>query len=106
MATETPESRVASFGPNEWLVDEIYEQFLADRNSVDPAWWEFFEGYTPPDYSPHAATPAPATPPVVTPIAPAAPTYTTTLPSLLRRTGEPPCAVPTVVVVPVPASHT
>ena len=44
-----------SFGPNEWIVDEIYEQYLADRNSVDPAWWEFFEGYTPSEASPVAS---------------------------------------------------
>ena len=35
------------FGPNEWLVDELYEQFKQDRNSVDKAWWEFFENYEP-----------------------------------------------------------
>ena len=29
------------FGPNEWMVDEIYHQYLADRNAVDPAWWDF-----------------------------------------------------------------
>ncbi len=39
------------FGPNEWLVDEIYQQFLADRDSVDPAWWDFFADYTPADGS-------------------------------------------------------
>jgi len=37
----------AVFGANEWLVDELYEQFLKDKNAVDPAWWEFFESYTP-----------------------------------------------------------
>ena len=37
MAAELPESRMAGFGPNEWLVDEIYQQFLTDKNSVDPA---------------------------------------------------------------------
>ena len=42
-------SKLAAFGPNEWLVDEIYQQFLADKNSVDPAWWDFFEGYAPTD---------------------------------------------------------
>jgi 2-oxoglutarate dehydrogenase E1 component len=68
VATESPESRIAGFGPNEWLVDEIYEQFLADRSQVDPAWWEFFEGYTPPDFSSTARS-APATP--VVPPAPA-----------------------------------
>jgi len=36
-----------SFGPNEWLVDEMYERFLADPNSVDAAWGEFFSDYTP-----------------------------------------------------------
>lgn len=36
-----------SFGPNEWLVDEMYERFLADPNSVDAAWGEFFADYSP-----------------------------------------------------------
>ncbi len=38
-----------TLGPNEWLVDEIYEQYLQDRNSVDPAWWDFFADYRPGD---------------------------------------------------------
>ena len=37
----------ADFGANEWLVDELYEQYLKDKNAVDPAWWDFFEGYQP-----------------------------------------------------------
>src|SRR5690242_18988150 len=37
------------FGPNEWLVDELYQQFLTDRNSVDRAWWDFFADYQPTD---------------------------------------------------------
>ncbi|MEU3526116.1 multifunctional oxoglutarate decarboxylase/oxoglutarate dehydrogenase thiamine pyrophosphate-binding subunit/dihydrolipoyllysine-residue succinyltransferase subunit [Streptomyces sp. NPDC038707] len=46
----------AAFGANEWLVDEIYQQYLQDPNSVDRAWWDFFA-----DYKPGApATPAPA----------------------------------------------
>ncbi|MEU7408993.1 multifunctional oxoglutarate decarboxylase/oxoglutarate dehydrogenase thiamine pyrophosphate-binding subunit/dihydrolipoyllysine-residue succinyltransferase subunit [Streptomyces sp. NPDC042638] len=46
----------AAFGPNEWLVDEIYQQYLQDPDSVDRAWWDFFA-----DYKPGApATPAPA----------------------------------------------
>ncbi|MFI8851650.1 multifunctional oxoglutarate decarboxylase/oxoglutarate dehydrogenase thiamine pyrophosphate-binding subunit/dihydrolipoyllysine-residue succinyltransferase subunit [Streptomyces sp. 891-h] len=36
-----------SFGPNEWLVDEIYQQYLQDPNSVDRAWWDFFADYQP-----------------------------------------------------------
>ncbi|MEU7382462.1 MULTISPECIES: multifunctional oxoglutarate decarboxylase/oxoglutarate dehydrogenase thiamine pyrophosphate-binding subunit/dihydrolipoyllysine-residue succinyltransferase subunit [unclassified Streptomyces] len=46
----------AAFGANEWLVDEIYQQYLQDPNSVDRAWWDFFA-----DYKPGAAAPqAPA----------------------------------------------
>jgi len=30
-----------SFGPNEWLVDEMFEKYLADPNSVDAAWANF-----------------------------------------------------------------
>ena len=36
---------LAGFGPNEWLVDELYQQYLKDKNSVDRAWWDFFADY-------------------------------------------------------------
>jgi 2-oxoglutarate dehydrogenase E1 component len=42
-------NQVAEFGPNQWLVDEIYQQYLTDRASVDPAWWDFFADYQPVD---------------------------------------------------------
>ncbi|WP_413966398.1 multifunctional oxoglutarate decarboxylase/oxoglutarate dehydrogenase thiamine pyrophosphate-binding subunit/dihydrolipoyllysine-residue succinyltransferase subunit [Actinacidiphila polyblastidii] len=47
----------AGFGPNEWLVDEIYQQYLQDPNSVDRAWWDFFADYKP-DGSAAPAAPA------------------------------------------------
>ena len=31
------------FGANDWLVDEMYEHYLADPSSVDPAWIEYFK---------------------------------------------------------------
>ena len=34
-----------SFGPNAWLVDEMYEQFVKDPSSVSESWQEFFEDY-------------------------------------------------------------
>ncbi|MCW2903978.1 MAG: 2-oxoglutarate dehydrogenase, subunit [Streptosporangiaceae bacterium] len=37
----------ADFGPNEWLVDELYQKYLEDPNSVDRAWWNFFADYQP-----------------------------------------------------------
>ena len=39
--------RLADFGTNVWLVDEIYQQYLKDPNSVDQAWWDFFADYEP-----------------------------------------------------------
>jgi 2-oxoglutarate decarboxylase len=39
------QSDPTSFGPNQWLVDELYEQYLEDKNAVDEAWWPFFDGY-------------------------------------------------------------
>ena len=50
--TETAESGktpASGFGANEWLVDEIYQQYLQDPNSVDRAWWDFFADYKPVD---------------------------------------------------------
>ncbi len=49
MSSQAPTSPMAEFGPNEWLVDEIYQQFLHDKDSVDPAWWDFFADYQPQD---------------------------------------------------------
>jgi multifunctional 2-oxoglutarate metabolism enzyme len=36
---------LTGFGPNEWLVDELYERWQKDPNSVDKAWWDFFRDY-------------------------------------------------------------
>lgn len=77
------DSTRADFGANEWLVDELYEQYQKDRNAVDPAWWDFFEGYKPDaaggaegDAAPPGApaappAPAPAAAPAPAPAAPA-----------------------------------
>ncbi|WP_405882431.1 multifunctional oxoglutarate decarboxylase/oxoglutarate dehydrogenase thiamine pyrophosphate-binding subunit/dihydrolipoyllysine-residue succinyltransferase subunit [Streptomyces sp. NBC_01384] len=70
----------AAFGANEWLVDEIYQQYLQDPNSVDRAWWDFFADYKP--GAPAASAPAgtaaagaagTTTPSAAPPAAPAAP---------------------------------
>ncbi|WP_436692695.1 multifunctional oxoglutarate decarboxylase/oxoglutarate dehydrogenase thiamine pyrophosphate-binding subunit/dihydrolipoyllysine-residue succinyltransferase subunit [Geodermatophilus sp. CPCC 205506] len=46
--SSTPSSSaVAGFGTNEWLVEEMYQQYLADPSSVDQAWHEFFADYRP-----------------------------------------------------------
>src|SRR6188508_1341595 len=42
-------SQAGQFGPNEWLVEEMYQRFLDDPSSVDPAWHDFFADYRPAD---------------------------------------------------------
>ena len=37
-------AEAAGFGANEWLVEEMHEQYRKDPLSVDPAWRAFFEG--------------------------------------------------------------
>ena len=104
-----PATPPGGFGANEWLVDELYQAYLADKSSVDPAWWDFFADYTPseasaarvaaPTTSPTAppasppstepatvaakapATPAPATAPAAPATAPAAPVATPATPA-------------------------
>ncbi|GLY64518.1 multifunctional oxoglutarate decarboxylase/oxoglutarate dehydrogenase thiamine pyrophosphate-binding subunit/dihydrolipoyllysine-residue succinyltransferase subunit [Amycolatopsis taiwanensis] len=59
MSSSSPASQ---FGPNEWLVEEMYDQFLADPSSVDAAWHDFFSDFTPtqtPHKKPDAAPKTP-----------------------------------------------
>ncbi|WP_411151123.1 multifunctional oxoglutarate decarboxylase/oxoglutarate dehydrogenase thiamine pyrophosphate-binding subunit/dihydrolipoyllysine-residue succinyltransferase subunit [Streptomyces sp. A30] len=72
-ADQAGKNPAAAFGPNEWLVDEIYQQYLQDPNSVDRAWWDFFA-----DYKPGAAA---ASAPAGTAAAGAAETTTTARPA-------------------------
>ncbi|MFF1548161.1 hypothetical protein, partial [Streptomyces sp. NPDC058291] len=85
-ADQAGKNPAAAFGPNEWLVDEIYQQYLQDPNSVDRAWWDFFADYKPGAAAPSApagtaaagaaatttAPPAPAAPATPAQAAPAA----------------------------------
>ncbi len=123
MTAETPPT--TPFGTNEWLVDELYEQYLRDRESVDPAWWDFFADYRPAGYQklrddalrdtgtltdattgeplgttpPDGATapPAPVVPaaPPATAAAPAPATAPTQTPETHTPIAQPPLAAPT-----------
>ena len=53
---------LAAFGANEWLVEEMYERYQQDPNSVDKAWWDFFKNYHGGDAG-SAGAPNGATPP-------------------------------------------
>src|SRR6266516_4401639 len=56
--TAPPTPTSADFGPNEWLVDELYQRYLDDPGSVDRAWWNFFADYQPPAGAPGSAGPS------------------------------------------------
>ncbi|TFC42460.1 2-oxoglutarate dehydrogenase E1 subunit family protein, partial [Cryobacterium shii] len=54
------ETRSGEFGANEWLVDELYERYLVDKNLVDESWWPVLESYHQTANGAAAATGAPA----------------------------------------------
>ena len=98
------------FGANDWLVDELYQQYLEDKQSVDPAWWEFFADYSPSDFSPLAATNKSVLQPRVSAPAPAAssqnsaPASTTPATSATSATPSTP-SVPSAPSQPAPAAN-
>ncbi|MEV6602586.1 multifunctional oxoglutarate decarboxylase/oxoglutarate dehydrogenase thiamine pyrophosphate-binding subunit/dihydrolipoyllysine-residue succinyltransferase subunit [Kutzneria sp. NPDC051319] len=95
-------SSASQFGPNEWLVEEMYDQFLADPSSVDPAWHDFFA-----DYKATQRTTAGATAVNGTTAATATAT-TTTAPPAAPANGHvaAPPAAPAPAATPTPAQTT
>src|SRR5215472_403655 len=87
----------ADFGPNQWLVDELYQRYQADPGSVDQAWWSFFADYHPPAgaaASPAAPQPAVSQPAVSQPAAsqPAASQPAASQPAASRPAASQPAA--------------
>jgi 2-oxoglutarate dehydrogenase E1 component len=72
LAVTVDAGQFAGFGPNEWLVYEMYQSYLKDPESVDKAWWDFFADYAPSD-TPKNGNSAPA-PAAVSQSAPTPPT--------------------------------
>ncbi|WP_210724026.1 multifunctional oxoglutarate decarboxylase/oxoglutarate dehydrogenase thiamine pyrophosphate-binding subunit/dihydrolipoyllysine-residue succinyltransferase subunit [Leifsonia sp. PS1209] len=73
----TDDGSSGEFGANEWLVDELYEQFVVDKNSVDKSWWPILESYQPTVKDDgQASTPSPSETPAPTPAEPTAPSPT------------------------------
>ncbi|WP_421668937.1 2-oxoglutarate dehydrogenase E1 subunit family protein [Rathayibacter rathayi] len=56
------EQGAEDFGANEWLVEELYEQYSADRASVDESWWPILERYGAQLANSGKTAPAPAPP--------------------------------------------
>ncbi|GAB2883813.1 multifunctional oxoglutarate decarboxylase/oxoglutarate dehydrogenase thiamine pyrophosphate-binding subunit/dihydrolipoyllysine-residue succinyltransferase subunit [Nocardioides pacificus] len=62
--SQSHDNPTADFGANEWLVDEMFEQFSKDPDSVDPVWAKYFAANGDPSRTAGngstAAQPAPA----------------------------------------------
>src|SRR5882724_6673499 len=88
-----PAAGQADFGANEWLVEELYQRYLADPGSVDRAWWSFFADYHP--TLPNGMGPQAPAPPAqqAAPAAPAAPPRPAP-PSPAPPPPPPPAALP------------
>ncbi|WGD36935.1 multifunctional oxoglutarate decarboxylase/oxoglutarate dehydrogenase thiamine pyrophosphate-binding subunit/dihydrolipoyllysine-residue succinyltransferase subunit [Lysinibacter sp. HNR] len=43
--TDNPDKSSNDFGANEWLVEELYKQFVENKNQVDKSWWPILENY-------------------------------------------------------------
>lgn len=88
------ETTSGEFGANEWLVDEMYERYLVDKNSVDRAWWPVLESYhqtasAPPEApAPPAAAPEAATPPATPAAAQTAPQPAAQAPALASTDAQ------------------
>jgi len=59
---EHPDPVAADFGTNEWLIEELFEQYQKDPDLVDPAWWDFFKDYQPGNGAADGAAPPPNAP--------------------------------------------
>src|SRR6478752_1078485 len=105
---EQPSHRLPEeFGGNEWLVDELYERYQQDKNTVDAKWWPLFESFDASDGSstngasatavanpstrelptvaPAAAAPAPAAPAPAAPAAAPAPAAPAPAPAAAQK---------------------
>ncbi|ONH33787.1 multifunctional oxoglutarate decarboxylase/oxoglutarate dehydrogenase thiamine pyrophosphate-binding subunit/dihydrolipoyllysine-residue succinyltransferase subunit [Pseudofrankia asymbiotica] len=115
MTAPTVPASGPDFGTNEWLVFEIYQQYLADPDSVSPEWREFLSDYHPSaptatdNTDPESAravvatTPAePQSPAAQAPAAPAA--ATPPAPAPVAAPAAPPA--PVAPPAPAPAAKT
>jgi len=82
-ATVTSPLAGGAFGPNAWLVDDMFEAYRSDPSSVSESWREFFADYVPGGVAaPSVPPPPPARAPEPTSAGPApAPAPTTPIPA-------------------------
>ncbi len=89
MAGVPDDPSASPIGPNSWLVEEMYDQYVADPTSVSESWRDFFADYRPARATgtfPAVTAPGPAT--AAPPAAPAAAPATAT-PAPAEPEGQP-----------------
>jgi 2-oxoglutarate dehydrogenase E1 component len=91
---------MSAFGANEWLVDEMYEQYQKDPDSVDPAWWDFFKTYRNGAAPAAAAAKAPAAASASTPAPTAAAAPAASTPPPVTASAPTPVATPSPAPTP------
>ncbi len=99
------------FGGNEWLVDELYERYQANKDSVDTKWWPLFESFDAEGtanngrHTASASAPITAQIPVVpAPVARAAEGTTAAAPAPAAPAPKAPAAEPTAPAPKAPAA--
>jgi 2-oxoglutarate dehydrogenase E1 component len=85
-------SSEGEFGANEWLVEELYEQYKVDKNAVDRSWWPILESYKPADVADAKTLSTPSAAPAPTASEPAQ-----TAPEPREAAGAAPAASPAPV---------
>ncbi len=98
MEREFEDPSPEAFGPNVWLVDEMYRLWQENPKAVGPAWQEFFADYKPgvvsesqesePAPRPREETPEPAPRPAATPTPTDVPEDATPLRGVAARIAE------------------
>ena len=91
---------LADFGPNEWIVEDMYQRYLADPTSVDAAWHDFFADYKPTLDTPPAPPSRNGAPP--TPAPTAAPATATAATAAAAKAA--PAATPSAAPAAKPAA--
>jgi multifunctional 2-oxoglutarate metabolism enzyme len=87
-----------AFGPNAWLVEDMYDRYLADPTSVSESWREFFADYRP---AAPASVPTGVRPPgstasrLAAPVSPAPGTRPAPAPAGRRETADATAGAPT-----------
>ena len=107
--TVTSPAPGGAFGPNAWLVDDMYAEYKSDPSSVSESWREFFADYTPSgsaDGATATAGAAPATAPTASavPSPPSAPGAAPSTPPPAPAPASTPASVPTSAAAPPPTS--